>query len=87
MTADASECRVPENLAYCCTLIFHRHQQDKKRGYPNKKCMEVENGSFTPLVFGTIQSVGSKLVLNVPGREVECSEGQGCQRDHGVVEG
>ena len=43
-------------------VIFHRHQQEKKRSY-NQRCIEVENGTFTPLVFGTNRGVGSKCSM------------------------
>ena len=43
-------------------VIFHRHQQEKKRSY-NQRCMEVENGTFTPLVFGTNGGVGSECSM------------------------
>ena len=31
-------------------VVLQRHENEKKRGY-NKRIMEVEHGSFTPLVF------------------------------------
>ena len=34
----------------------------KKRSY-NQRCMEVENGTFTPLVFGTNGGVGSECSM------------------------
>ena len=43
-------------------VIFHRHQQEKKRSY-NQRCMEVENGTFTRLVFGTNGGVGSECSM------------------------
>ena len=43
-------------------VIFHRHQQEKKRSY-NQRCIEVENGTFTPLVFGTNGGVGSECSM------------------------
>ena len=43
-------------------VIFHRHQQEKKRSY-NQRCMEVENGTFTPLVFGSNGGVGSECSM------------------------
>ena len=43
-------------------VIFHRHQQEKKRSN-NQRCMEVENGTFTPLVFGTNGGVGSECSM------------------------
>ena len=42
--------------------IFHRHQQEKKRSY-NQRCMDVENSTFTPLVFGTNGGVGSECSM------------------------
>ena len=42
--------------------IFHRHQQEKKRSY-SQRCMEVENGTFTPLVFGTNGGVESECSM------------------------
>ena len=32
--------------------IFKKHEQEKKRGY-NRRIMEVEHGTFTPLIFTT----------------------------------
>ena len=43
-------------------VIFHRHQREKKRSY-NQRCMAVENGTFTPLVFGTNGGVGSECSM------------------------
>ena len=37
--------------------ILKNHEQEKKRGY-NKRVMEVEHGSFTPLIFTTTGVMG-----------------------------
>ena len=37
--------------------ILKKHEQEKKRGY-NRRVMEVEHGSFTPLVFTTTGVMG-----------------------------
>ena len=39
------------------STIFHRHEQEKKRQY-NQRCMDIEKGTFTPLVLGTNGGVG-----------------------------
>ena len=45
-------------------VIFHRHQQEKKRSYNQRcTCREVENGTITPLVFGTNGGVGSECSM------------------------
>ena len=39
--------------------ILKKHEQDKKRGY-NRRIMEVEHGTFTPLIFTTTGVMGQE---------------------------
>ena len=39
--------------------VLHRSAQEKKRAY-NERVMDVENGTFTPLIFGTNGAMGSE---------------------------
>ena len=39
--------------------IFEKHEQEKKRVY-NQRVMEIENGTFTPLVIGTNGGTGKE---------------------------
>ena len=42
--------------------VLHEHEQEKKRSY-NKRVMEVEHGTFTPLVFTTTGVMGHECSL------------------------
>ena len=42
--------------------ILKKHEQEKKRGY-NRRVMEVEHGSFTPLVFTTTGVMGHECTI------------------------
>ena len=50
-------CRSNSNLD--TIKIFEKHEKDKKRVY-NQRIMEVENGTFTPLVLGTNGDIGKE---------------------------
>ena len=42
--------------------VYHRHEQAKKREYGDR-IREVENGSFTPLVFATTGGMGREAMM------------------------
>ena len=45
------------NLNLETAVIFQRHEQEKKRVY-HQRVVDVENGTFTPLVLGTNGGMG-----------------------------
>ena len=49
----------PYNQNKNTSTIFRQHEQAKKREY-NERILEVEHGSFTPLVFGTNGGMGEE---------------------------
>ena len=52
---------------------FHQHEQAKKREY-NERVLEIEHGTFTQLIFGTIGGMGqecTRFVLALAKKLVE----------------
>ena len=47
------------NSEFDTQTVFLRHEQEKKRAY-NQRVVEVENGTFTPLVIGTNGGTGKE---------------------------
>ena len=50
-----ADCSSQQNMSI--KSILRKHELDKKRGY-NRRVMEVEHGSFTPLIFTTTGVMG-----------------------------
>ena len=48
------------NKAISIDAAFERHEQEKKRTY-NRRVLEVEKATFTPLVFSLLDQWGGKL--------------------------
>ena len=58
-------------------VMYETHEKEKKRGY-NARVLQIERGTFTPLVFSTSGGMGkeaSKLVKRLAQR-MEVSTGQ-----------
>ena len=67
----------PTNAAKTIPQMYHAHESEKKRKY-NARVLEVEKGTFAPLVFSTSGGMGSeahKLVKRLAQR-TEVATGQ-----------
>ena len=62
--------------------IFHQHEQAKKREY-NKRVLEIEHGTFTPLIFGTNGGMGQECTRFVSALANKLAEKQ--SEDYSVV--
>ena len=43
--------------------ILARHENEKKKAYNNRRVLEIEHGSFTPLVFGSNGAMGRECAI------------------------
>ena len=67
----------PTNASKPIPVMYESHEKEKKRGY-NARVIQIERGTFTPLVFSTSGGMGkeaSKLVKRLAER-MEFSTGQ-----------
>ena len=62
--------------------IFHQHEQAKRREY-NERVLEIEHGTFTPLVFGTNGGMGQECPRFVSALAKKLAEKQ--SEDYPVV--
>ena len=51
--------QAPSNASKSITAMYHHHEQQKKRDY-NLRVINVEKGTFTPLVFSTTGGMGQE---------------------------